>query len=142
MGGASVIAGKSQKMTIYGTSLLAFCVVCGLLLGRFLGMAVGLEANVGGVGIAMIMLIVLGAKLQAKGLMGSNASGGVIFWSSIYIPVVVAMAASQNVVSAIRGGPAAILAGVLSVGVCMALVPVLAKIGAPKGGSAFPDKKP
>lgn len=116
-------------MTIYGTSLLAFCVVCGLLGGRLLGWAVGLEANVGGVGIAMILLIVLGGKLQARGLMGPTASGGVVFWSSIYIPVVVAMAASQNVVSALRGGPAAILAGVLSVVVCMALVPVLSKIG-------------
>lgn len=129
-------------MTIYGTSLLAFCVVCGLLLGRLLGLAMGLDANVGGVGVAMIMLIVLGGKLQEKGLMGSSTSGGVVFWSSIYIPVVVAMAASQNVVSALQGGPAAILAGVLSVAVCMALVPVLAKIGAPAGGSEFPDKKP
>lgn len=129
-------------MTIYGTSLLAFCVVCGLLLGRLLGLAVGLDANVGGVGIAMIMLIVLGGKLQERGLMGSTTSGGVVFWSSIYIPVVVAMAASQNVVSAIRGGPAAILAGVLSVVVCMSLVPLLAKVGAPSGGPAFPDKKP
>ena len=125
-------------MTIYGTSLLAFCVICGLLCGRLLGWAVGLEANVGGVGIAMLLLIVLGDKLQSKGQMDSTSSRGVVFWSSIYIPVVVAMAASQNVVSALRGGPAAILAGVLSVVACMSLVPALSKLGA--GRSVPPDQ--
>ena len=68
---------------------------------------------------------------------GCNAVGkfepptrsGVIFWSSIYIPVVVAMAASQNVLTAINGGTVAILAGVLSVIVCFALVPLISRIG-------------
>jgi malonate transporter MadL subunit len=127
-------------VTIYGTSFLAFCVVCGLLGGRLLGWLLGLEANVGGVGVAMILLIVAGGKLQAKGLLGPATSRGVVFWSSIYIPVVVAMAASQNVAGALRGGPVAILAGVLSVVVCMVLVPVLSKIG--NGRSALPDQNP
>jgi malonate transporter MadL subunit len=116
-------------MSIYGTALLAFCVVVGLIIGRLLGWLVGLEANVGGVGIAMLLLIIISDKLQAKGIMAPPTSGGIIFWSSIYIPVVVAMAASQNVISAAKGGPAAITAGVLAVVACMALVPVLSRVG-------------
>jgi len=55
--------------------------------------------------------------------------GGVLFWSSIYIPIVVAMAASQNVVAALKGGAVAMVAGVLSVVVCFALVPLISRMG-------------
>ena len=50
----------------------------------------------------------------------------------MYIPVVVAMAAQQNVVAALKGGPAAILAGVLAVAVSFALIPVIDRIGKAK----------
>ena len=36
---------------------------------------------------------------------------GVVFWSAMYIPIVVAMAAQQNVVAAVAGGRLALLAG-------------------------------
>ena len=36
---------------------------------------------------------------------------GVLFWSAMYIPIVVAMAATQNVVAALAGGPMAAIAG-------------------------------
>jgi malonate transporter MadL subunit len=47
----------------------------------------------------------------------------------MYIPIVVAMAARQDVVSAVSGGWLAIVAGVGAVAVSFALVPVLSRLG-------------
>lgn len=55
----------------------------------------------------------------------------------MYIPIVVAMAAQQNVVAAVSGGPVAVLAGTLAVVVSFALVPLISRIG-PKG-DALPE---
>lgn len=101
----------------------------GLLAGRLLGWLVGLDANVGGVGIAMLLLILCTDRLHRTGRMKPPTEGGILFWSSIYIPIVVAMAASQNVLAATKGGAVAIVAGVLSVVVCFALVPLIGSIG-------------
>jgi malonate transporter MadL subunit len=116
-------------MAIYGTALLSICLVCGGIAGRLIGVLIGVDANVGGVGIAMLLLILVSHRLQRSGRMAPPDERGITFWSSIYIPIVVAMAASQNVVKAIQGGPAAILAGVLVVAVSFALVPVVARLG-------------
>lgn len=47
----------------------------------------------------------------------------------MYIPIVVAMAASQNVVAAVGGGPLAIIAGVTAVLISFLLVPLLSNMG-------------
>lgn len=117
-------------MAIYGTALLSICLLAGLIGGELLGRIVGVEANVGGVGIAMLLLILIGGRLQRSGHLKAPDERGIIFWSSIYIPIVVAMAASQNVVASIRGGPVAIVAGVLVVIICFALVPLISRLGA------------
>ena len=100
-----------------------------MLVGRLLGWLVGLNANIGGVGIAMLLLIVCCDRLHATGRLTPPTEGGVLFWSNIYIPVVVAMAASQNVFAAVSGGTMAIIAGTLSVLACFALVPLIGRIG-------------
>ncbi|HUG69841.1 MAG TPA: malonate transporter subunit MadL [Pirellulaceae bacterium] len=119
-------------MAIYGTALLSICLLVGLIIGKLIGMGMGIDANVGGVGIAMLLLIVASSRLQQSGHLSKPTQGGVLFWSSIYIPIVVAMAASQNVRGAITGGPAAILAGTLVVACCFALVPLISRIGRPE----------
>ena len=53
-------------MVIYGVALLAFCFISGLFLGELLGRLIGIEANLGGVGIAMLLLIGLSAYLKKK----------------------------------------------------------------------------
>ncbi|MDF1840488.1 MAG: malonate transporter subunit MadL [Rubripirellula sp.] len=122
-----------ERMVIYGTALLSLCLLVGLILGKLIGFAMGIEANVGGVGIAMLLLILVCGKLQAKGLMTPPTQGGILFWSSIYIPIVVAMAASQNVRTAVSGGTVAIVSGTLVVLVCFALVPMISRIGRSEG---------
>ena len=116
-------------MAIYGTALLSLCLIVGLIIGKCIGLAIGVEANVGGVGIAMLLLVLVSSRLQSAGWIAKPTESGVLFWSSIYIPVVVAMAASQNVRAAVSGGTAAILAGVVVVIVSFALVPLISRIG-------------
>jgi malonate transporter MadL subunit len=111
--------------------------IAGLFLGELLGQLIGVQANVGGVGIAMLIMILLSDRLRRAGKLKPLTEQGVLFWSSIYIPVVVAMAAKQNVIAAVKGGPAAILAGAGAVLVSFALVPVLSRVGGPTSG--MPD---
>jgi len=117
-------------MVIYGVGLLAACLLAGLFAGDMLGVLIGVEANVGGVGIAMLLLIVL-ANWSGKGFrIGPITSNGITFWSAMYIPVVVAMAAKQNVYAAVTGGPLALLAGGLAVAGGYALIPFMTRLGA------------
>jgi malonate transporter MadL subunit len=112
-------------MTIYGTALLAGCLLAGQLLGRLLGMLLGIDANVGGVGIGMLLLILVTSKLQGTGRLPAAAQGGILFWASIYIPVVVAMAASLDVRGALSRGTVAIGAGLAAAALGFAMVPFL-----------------
>ena len=119
-------------MIIYGVALLSLCTLAGLFIGEILGVMLGVPANVGGVGIAMLLLIFVGSYLGKRGLLSAKTEQGVEFWSAVYIPIVVAMAAQQNVLGALSGGPAAILAGIAAVAVAFALVPLLDRFGRPR----------
>jgi malonate transporter MadL subunit len=112
-------------MIIYGTALLAVCHLLGIFLGDLLGALLGAKTNVGGVGIAMILLICARLYMHKRGLMPEHTELGVAFWGAMYIPVVVAMAASQNVVAALRGGPVALLAAFAGVAVCACCIALL-----------------
>lgn len=57
---------------------------------------------------------------------------GILFWSAMYLPIIVAMAATQNVKAAISGGPFAIVAGAAVTLGGFYLVPVIARIGREK----------
>jgi malonate transporter MadL subunit len=90
-------------MIIYGVALLAICTLAGVIMGDMLGVLLGVKSNVGGVGIAMILLICARLWMQKRGGMTRDCEMGVGFWGAMYIPVVVAMAAQQNVVTAAIG---------------------------------------
>ena len=127
-------------MVIYGVALLAACLLVGKLLGTLLGMVMGIDADVGGVGIAMLLLVFCVYQLQRMGCFDDRAQAGLSFWSSLYIPIVVAMAASQNVVGAVSGGPVALVGGLVVVAISFALVPVIARLG--RGKYAKPMDPP
>jgi len=116
-------------LVIYGVALLAGCFLSGIFLGDVLGAVLGVQANVGGVGIAMLLLILISDALIKRGRLKPVTREGVVFWSAIYIPVIVAMAARQNVVTALDGGLMAFLAGALAVLASFLLVPVISRIG-------------
>lgn len=115
-------------MVIYGVAVLAGCTLVGLYVGDLLGAALGLEANVGGVGIAMLLMIACTNGPRAPLKLGTPAGSGVDHWGLMYIPIIVAMAAQQNVAAAVSGGAMAMLAGVAAVVAGFALVPVLARM--------------
>ncbi|MFT5580703.1 MAG: malonate transporter MadL subunit [Paraglaciecola psychrophila] len=116
-------------MIVYGVALLSLCLIVGMLAGETLGVFMGVQANVGGVGIAMLMLVFASNTDKFKTLTEGAAGTGIQFWSAMYIPIVVAMAARQNVAAAADGGLLALVAGVAAVVVSFALVPVLSRIG-------------
>ncbi|MCC8930049.1 malonate transporter subunit MadL [Rhodococcus sp. BGS-1C] len=116
-------------MVLYGVAALALCMLSGTIVGELLGVTLGVDANVGGVGFAMIMLIFATDWLRRKGKFPKASEQGILFWSAMYIPIVVAMASIQNVAAAITGGPMALLAGLGALAAGAALVPLLARIG-------------
>jgi malonate transporter MadL subunit len=122
-------------MIIYGTALLAVCHLLGIVLGDLLGRALGMTTNVGGVGIAMLLLIIARVWLHQQGLFNETSEKGVNYWGAIYIPVVVAMAMQQNVVAALRGGPMALLAAVGAVAVCFGFVAFINRAEPPHAGA-------
>ena len=123
-------------MVIYGVALLSFCMLTGVLVGDILGDLIGVQANVGGVGIAMLLLIYLSNLSSEKLRLIPITESGVHFWSAMYIPIVVAMAAKQNVIAAVSSGWLAIIAGTAAVTVSFAMIPVLARFGE-GGGDDF-----
>jgi malonate transporter MadL subunit len=108
-------------------------VLVGVFIGDLLGKLIGVDANVGGVGIAMLLLLLSSNLSSHRFRLGPITQSGIHFWSAMYIPIVVAMAARQNVVAAVSGGWVAIVAGAAAVAAGLALVPLLARAG--KGGS-------
>lgn len=116
-------------MVIYGVALLSFCMLMGVFVGDILGEIMGVQANVGGVGIAMLLLLVLSNLGSREFTLKPITENGIGFWSAMYIPIVVAMAARQNVFSALSGGWMAIIAGVTAVAASFAVIPVLARFG-------------
>ena len=112
-------------MVIFGTALLAACYLAGVLLGDLLGKLIGVKANVGGVGIAMLFLIAAQHFLHSRGRLKPDTEKGILFWAAMYIPVVVAMAATQNVVAAVRSGPVALLAAAGSFLLCFFVIAAL-----------------
>lgn len=112
-------------MVIYGTALLAASHLLGIFLGDLLGKALGVKTNVGGVGIAMLLLIFARIYMAKKDILPKLTEVGVEYWGAMYIPVVVAMAAQQDVVSALRGGPVALLSALGAVGLCACAIALL-----------------
>ncbi len=119
-------------MLVYGVAVLAGCFITGQIIGEVLGRLLGIDANVGGVGFAMLLLIVVNQWMHKRKLFTAEMEKGVLFWSNMYIPVIVAMAAIQNVKAAVSSGMIAILAGIIPTVICFMLIPVIAKMGKSK----------
>lgn len=114
--------------TIYGLGILAGCFIMGQLIGLGLGSLLGIEANVGGVGFAMLFLILIGDWLKQKNIFQISTNTGIEFWNAMYIPIIVAMSATQDVKGALSSGYIAILVGIIPTGAMILLIPFLTKM--------------
>ena len=115
-------------MVIFGTALLAACYLVGTLLGDMIGAVIGVKANVGGIGIAMLLLVVVQNWLRQRGMLLTNTERGITFWAMMYIPVVVAMAATQNVIVAWKSGPIALIAAAGSFILCACTIAFINRV--------------
>jgi len=125
-------------MVIYGVMVLGLCMFIGTSIGLSLGAMLGIPGDIGGVGFAMLILVFLTPWLKKKGWLPKASEDGIMFWNAMYIPVVIAMAATQNVAAALSGGWIAFIAGILSVIVCFVLIRPLATM-AGAATSSFGD---
>ena len=114
-------------MKIYGIAILSVCYLAGQIAGDLLGIGFAFKGNIGGVAFGMLFLILAVDRFKNKGFFDQESSSGILFWSSMYIPVVVAMSSIQNVKVAIGSGFIAVLVGVLSTLFCFLLIPLISK---------------
>jgi malonate transporter MadL subunit len=114
-------------MIIYGVAILAFSYIVGQLFGEVLGNLLGINANVGGVGFSMILLMILTDWLRKSELFNLNTQNGIQFWNQMYIPIIVAMSATQNVKLALSSGLITLLVGIIPVIICFLAIPFLSK---------------
>lgn len=115
-------------MMIYGVAILAASFLAGKVIGEFLGKLLGIDANVGGVGFSMILLILVMQWMHKTNRLSAQLESGVVFWSNLYIPVIVAMSAVQNVKGALSSGMIAVLAGTIPTALCFFLIPWLSRL--------------
>ncbi|MEY3245137.1 MAG: hypothetical protein RL253_291 [Bacteroidota bacterium] len=114
-------------MKIYGIAILSLCYLAGQVIGDLLGLGLAFKGNIGGVAFGMLFLIVFADHFKNKGFFDQESESGILFWSSMYIPVVVAMSSIQNVKVAISSGFIAVVVGVLSTLFCFMLIPLISK---------------
>jgi len=119
-------------MLVYGVAILAGCFIIGQLVGQLLGRALNIDANIGGVGFGMLLLILVQQWMHKRAWLTPDVDSGINFWNKMYIPVIVAMSSIQNVKAAFSSGLVAILAGVIPTVICFLLVPVISKISKAK----------
>ena len=102
-------------MVIYGVALLAGCVLAGLGLGGVLGWAIGVKANVGGVGAAMLLLIWLREKLLRSALLVPATEQGFSCWNAMTGAIIAIsyFLADRLTRGRLQGAPIAILLGLL-----------------------------
>ncbi|MCX7982493.1 MAG: malonate transporter subunit MadL [Syntrophales bacterium] len=113
-------------MEIYGLAILTGVFLLGELIGYSLGKLLHV-GDVGGVGFAMLFLIILTNTKFWEEKVAEKTKSGIQFIGAIYVPIIVAMVLQSNIIGAFKGGFIAFLAGGLAVFGLLLLTPFLAK---------------
>lgn len=120
---------------IYGVATLSACMLLGTVIGTIFGDLIGAGTEVGGVGFAMLLLIFVTNSKKLSFTQKPAFIQGVNFWKAMFIPVVIAMTATQNVFSMLSSSVVAIVAGAAAVGFSFFMLFVLHKLGQKKEGT-------
>ena len=110
---------------IYGVATLAACMLLGTLIGTVFGELIGAGTEIGGVGFAMLLLIFVTNSKKLKFTQKPAFVQGLQFWKAMFIPVVIAMTASQNVFHMMSSSIVALAAGAAAVGFSFFMLYVL-----------------
>ena len=121
---------------IHSLVTLALCMLLGKYIGTCFGTLVGIGSDVGGVGFAILLLLFVGNSKLFPFTKKKDFIDGMTFWKKMYIPVVVAMAASQNVYRMLTSGMVAIIGGIASVAFPFLLLYLLHKREERRGNNA------
>ena len=119
---------------IYGVAVLSACMLLGSLIGTVFGDLIGAGTEVGGVGFAMLLLIFVTNSKKLTFTQKPAFVQGINFWKAMFIPVVIAMTAAQNVFNMLSSGIVAIVAGAAAVGFSFLMLFVLHKLDQKKAG--------
>ena len=117
---------------IYGVAVLSACMLLGTLIGTVFGNLIGAGTEVGGVGFAMLLLIFVTNSEKLTFTQKPAFVQGVNFWKAMFIPVVIAMTATQNVFNMLSSGLVAVVAGAAAVGFSYLMLFVLHQLDAGK----------
>ena len=109
---------------IYGVATLAACMLLGTVIGTAFGNLIGAGTEIGSVGFAMLLLILVQKPAFIQ---------GISYWKAMFIPVVIAMTATQDVFHMLSSSIVAIAAGAAAVGFSFLMLFVLHKIDQKKG---------
>jgi len=123
---------SGSSIMIYGVATLSACMLLGTVIGTVFGNLIGAGTEIGGVGFAMLLLIFVTNPQKLSFTQKPAFVQGVTFWKSMFIPVVIAMTATQNVFSMLSSGLLAVAAGAAAVGFSYLMLFVLHKIDAGK----------
>ena len=118
---------------IFGVAILAGCMLVGSFIGELLGLLTGINSDIGGVGFAMLLLLLITNSKKIASILPKDYDKGIDFWKNMFLPIIIALSMSQNVVAALSEGWLALVAGLGVVIVAFLLIPVFNKL--------FPDKK-
>ena len=113
---------------IYGVATLAACMLLGTLMGTVFGDLIGAGTEIGGVGFSMLLLIFVTNSKRFSFTQKPAFIQGVNFWKAMFIPVVIAMTATQNVFSMLSSSMVAIVAGAAAVGFSYLMLFILHKL--------------
>ena len=117
---------------IYGVATLSACMLLGTVIGTIFGDLIGAGTEVGGVGFAMLLLIFVTNCKKLSFTQKPAFIQGVTFWKAMFIPVVIAMTATQNVFSMLSSSMVAIVAGAAAVGFSFFMLFLLHKLSGGK----------
>lgn len=119
---------------IYGTAALSACMLLGTLIGNVFGDVIGAGREIGSVGFAILLLIFLtNSKLEF--VQKPAFVQGVAFWKAMFIPMVIALTATQDVFHMISSSIVAIIAGAAAVGASFLMLWVLHKLSEKREGA-------
>ena len=117
---------------IYGVALLAGCMWLGSFIGELLGLLTGINSDIGGVGFAMLFLLIVTNSEKISSKLPKDYEKGIEFWKNMFLPIIVAMSMSQNVIAALSEGWLALAAGLGVVVVAFLLIPLFNKLAPEK----------
>ena len=112
---------------IYGVALLAGCMFVGSFIGNILGLLTGLGSDIGGVGFAMLLLLLVTNSKKITSWLPEKYEKGLEFWKDMFIPVVIAMSSAQDVYHALSGGMLAFVGGVAVIVASFIIVAILSR---------------